>query len=89
MKIMPNRMDRGFFKYQNEFENKALEVLRSGWYVLGKKFLYLKKNLQNTLEQNIVLDLQVDWMHYGLHLNFCKLELVMRLSFRGILILHR
>lgn len=37
MKIMPNRMDRGFFKYQNEFENKALEVLRSGWYVLGKE----------------------------------------------------
>ena len=26
MEIMPNRMDRGFFKYQNEFEAKALEV---------------------------------------------------------------
>lgn len=37
MKIMPNRMDRGFFKYQEEFEEKALEVLRSGWYVLGKE----------------------------------------------------
>lgn len=37
MKIMSNRMDRGFFKYQNEFEQKALEVLRSGWYVLGKE----------------------------------------------------
>ena len=37
MKIMPNRMDRGFFKYQKEFEDKALEVLRSGWYVLGKE----------------------------------------------------
>lgn len=35
MKIMPNRMDRGFFKYQEEFEQKALEVLRSGWYILG------------------------------------------------------
>ena len=30
-------MDRGFQKFQNEFENKALEVLRSGWYVLGKE----------------------------------------------------
>lgn len=30
-------MDRGFFRYQDEFENKALEVLRSGWYVLGKE----------------------------------------------------
>lgn len=37
MKIMPNRMDRGYFLYQEEFENKALEVLRSGWYVLGKE----------------------------------------------------
>ena len=37
MKIMPNRMDRGFFLYQKEFEEKALEVLRSGWYILGKE----------------------------------------------------
>ncbi|MDE7446848.1 MAG: DegT/DnrJ/EryC1/StrS family aminotransferase [Lachnospiraceae bacterium] len=37
MKIMPNRMDRGFYKYQEEFEQKALSVLRSGWYVLGKE----------------------------------------------------
>lgn len=36
-KIMTNRLDRGFFKYQDEFETKALEVLRSGWYVLGKE----------------------------------------------------
>lgn len=35
MKIMPNRLDRGFGLYQEEFEQKALEVLRSGWYVLG------------------------------------------------------
>ena len=37
MKIMPNRMDRGFYMYQDEFEAKALEVLRSGWYILGKE----------------------------------------------------
>ena len=36
-KIMPNRLDRGFYKYQDEFEAKALDVLRSGWYVLGKE----------------------------------------------------
>ena len=34
---MPNRLDRGFLKYQDEFEQKAIEVLRSGWYVLGKE----------------------------------------------------
>lgn len=34
---MPNRMDRGFYKYQEEFEKKAIDVLRSGWYVLGEE----------------------------------------------------
>lgn len=33
--IMPNRLDKGFFRFQEELEHKALEVLRSGWYVLG------------------------------------------------------
>ena len=37
MKVMPNRMDRGFYQYQKEFEDKALDVLRSGRYVLGKE----------------------------------------------------
>lgn len=37
MEIMPNRMDRGFYQYQDEFEQKALDVLRSGWYVLGRE----------------------------------------------------
>lgn len=36
-KIMPNRLDRGFYLYQEEFEKKAIEVLRSGWYVLGNE----------------------------------------------------
>lgn len=35
MTIMPNRLDRAFYRYQDEFEAKALEVLRSGRYVLG------------------------------------------------------
>jgi dTDP-4-amino-4,6-dideoxygalactose transaminase len=36
-RIMQGRMDRGFQKYQQEYEQKALEVLRSGWYILGKE----------------------------------------------------
>ena len=36
-RITPNRLDRGFFMYQKEFEEKALQVLRSGWYVLGNE----------------------------------------------------
>lgn len=37
MNIMANTLDRGYFMYQKEFEDKALEVLRSGWYVLGRE----------------------------------------------------
>lgn len=40
---MPNRLDRSFFKYQSEFENKALDVLRSGWYVLGNELEQFEK----------------------------------------------
>ena len=36
MQIMPNRMDREFYKHQKEYEEAALQVLRSGWYVLGE-----------------------------------------------------
>ena len=37
MKIMANRLDRGFEQYRKEFEEKAIQVLRSGWYVLGNE----------------------------------------------------
>lgn len=37
MDIQCNRLDKGFELYQSEYENKALEVLRSGWYILGKE----------------------------------------------------
>ena len=43
MKIMSNRLDRGFYLYQEEYEKKALEVLRSGWYVLGKEVTDFEK----------------------------------------------
>lgn len=34
---MANRLDRAFYAYQDEFEKKAIEVLRSGWYILGNE----------------------------------------------------
>lgn len=37
MQVQANRLDRGFEKYQEQFEKKALDVLRSGWYVLGRE----------------------------------------------------
>lgn len=37
IRIPQSRLDRGFQMYQEEYEKKALEVLRSGWYILGKE----------------------------------------------------
>ena len=35
MKILPNILDRQFNMYQQEYEEKALRILRMGWYILG------------------------------------------------------
>lgn len=37
MIVEANRLDRGFKLYQEEYQNKALEILQSGWYVLGRE----------------------------------------------------
>ncbi len=37
MKVLPNVLDRQFFQHQAEYEQKALDVLHSGWYILGKE----------------------------------------------------
>lgn len=37
MEIQCNRLDRGYHQHQAEYERKALEVLRSGNYILGNE----------------------------------------------------
>lgn len=37
MKIAANDLKRQYGQYAREYEEKALEVLRSGWYILGKE----------------------------------------------------
>jgi len=37
MEIMANNLLRQYGLHQDEYEAKALEVLRSGWYILGKE----------------------------------------------------
>jgi dTDP-4-amino-4,6-dideoxygalactose transaminase len=43
MNIKFNTLDKGFYKYQQEFEDKAIEVLRSGWYILGNEVQQFEK----------------------------------------------
>lgn len=37
MKILPNNLKRQYDLYNDEYKAKAIEVLDSGWYVLGKE----------------------------------------------------
>ena len=40
---MPNNLGRQYSLNANEYEQKALEVLRSGWYILGKEVSMFEK----------------------------------------------
>ncbi|MCR5120433.1 MAG: DegT/DnrJ/EryC1/StrS family aminotransferase [Lachnospiraceae bacterium] len=42
--IMTNRLDRGFQMYREQFENAALRVLRSGWYIMGRELETFEKD---------------------------------------------
>lgn len=55
MKIPFNRLDKQYKKYQGEYEEKALEVLRSGWYVLGKEVENFEKEYAKELNTNNVI----------------------------------
>ena len=35
--IMANNLLRQFSLHATEYEEKAIEILRSGWYILGKE----------------------------------------------------
>ena len=43
MDIMPNNLGRQFQLHAQEYEQKAIEVLRSGWYILGKEVSAFEK----------------------------------------------
>lgn len=43
MNIPCNKLSSQFFKYQEEYENKVIEVLRSGWYILGNEVKFFEE----------------------------------------------
>ena len=46
-KIMPNNLHRQFNLHKDEYEKKAIEVLNSGWYILGKEVESFEKEWAN------------------------------------------
>lgn len=49
MKILFNDLKRGYLKYKEEYEEKVLEILNSGWYILGKEV----ENFENSFAQSL------------------------------------
>ena len=47
MKVDAGRLDRGYQMHQDEYEAKALAVLRSGWYILGREDVSFEKEWAN------------------------------------------
>lgn len=47
MKVNANVLDRQFLMYQDEYEQKAINVLRKGWYVLGNEVSEFEKEFAN------------------------------------------
>lgn len=43
MKVDAGRLDRAYQMHRDEYEAKAIEVLRSGWYILGKEVSSFEK----------------------------------------------
>lgn len=50
MEVVQGRLDRIFLKHQQEYEDKILQVLRSGWYVLGKEVEGFEKEFAEYLD---------------------------------------
>jgi Predicted pyridoxal phosphate-dependent enzyme apparently involved in regulation of cell wall biogenesis len=44
-----NELSRGFRLFQKEYEEKAIEVLRSGWYVLGREVSCFEEEFASAL----------------------------------------
>lgn len=50
MKVPFSILERQYKKYQNEYEEKALSILRKGWYILGEETEAFEKEFSKYIE---------------------------------------
>ena len=55
MKIPFNTLDKQFYLYQDEYEKKALDILRKGWYVLGPEVKAFEEEFASYLNTPYVI----------------------------------
>ena len=70
MNIPANRLDRAYQKYRKEYDAKALEVLRSGTYILGPELAAFESEFAACLNANHCIGLAsgTDALWIALHL---------------------
>lgn len=68
MKVISGRLDRAFELHQREYEEKALEVLRSGWYILGNEVKQFEEEFakHNNAEYCVGLNSGLDALVLGI-----------------------
>lgn len=52
MKIYPNQLDRGYYKYKDEYNKAVIRTLESGWYILGKEVEKFESQFKNFVGSN-------------------------------------
>lgn len=70
MNIMPNNLERQFSIHAEEYEKKAVEILRSGWYILGKEVQGFEEEFAHYIGANycvgVASGLDALWMSFRL-----------------------
>jgi dTDP-4-amino-4,6-dideoxygalactose transaminase len=57
MKINFNQLDRGYFKYKEEYDRSVINTLESGWYILGKNGEEFEKEFADYIGSNYCVGL--------------------------------
>lgn len=52
MKVNFNVLNRGYYKFQNEYNNAVISALESGWYILGKEVESFERNFKGFIGSN-------------------------------------
>ena len=52
MEINFNRLDRGYLKYKDEYDQAVIKTLESGWYILGEQVERFENNFKNFVGSN-------------------------------------
>jgi len=57
MKINFNQLDRGYYKFEDEYDLAVMDVLKSGWYILGKEVESFENNFKKYIGANYCVGL--------------------------------